>query len=426
MILPLAALALAALAARRGEPARRAGLVIAALLVGLAGAQLSLAYPDLGLATPLAVDADGRTFLQVTAGLLLLALALAWWAAPGLPVLAVTVAVVIAALPLGAATGVLRPVAYAAALLAVGALGGAAIGWLRPGRLLLALDRALLDPSRRAEWRPDGTWRPAPRLVAAVTGATLALFVPHLATVLGGAMLAAWAALAGRPGPGRRPWPLGLVILALGLALLWATRLSGPLGGWIPSLVDGPFSPRAAILLAALVSAAVGLLVGSWPFHGLVPPLLLAPVAVAVGFWFGILLVPDGVAWWHPVLAPLALFGMAWAASWRRIDALLIAAGVFGLWTGQVRGGLGGAVLVLAGWTLAVGRGTRFARLPSFDGLQSVAAAGLAAGGYLVLQGALRADTGYGVLWLLIAAAGLVGWDRARAGEPPGSVAVRG
>lgn len=402
MSLALAALVVAAWGCWQQKPVARRGLLVAALTLGLGAATLALQF---GAARPaLIVGAFGNQAMWATlhavAGLVLVAVIVAIVTAPTLITLAVAGLVVWIAWPLASLPMPFRSIGAAAAWAAVGLLGGAVMFRLRPGRALVALDR-LLDPSRRATWRPSTDWVPTSWLLVAAAGGLLALAIPHLVTVLGGALLAALAGALGWRKARRPAWGLLPALLALPLMLLWTLHLSGPLGGWIPTLVDGPFSPRAAQNLALLSLWAVVPIAGIWPLHGITIPVLLAPVAIAVGGTFATLLVPDGVQWWQPLAAPLALAAMAHAVAHRRPEPLLIAAGLFGLWTGEAVGAVGGGLLILSAWSLTIFPSTWLGRLPVPGSVRKLAGVFPAAGVLLVLQ----AGIGTEVAWSLAGAA---------------------
>jgi hypothetical protein len=290
----------------------------------------------------------------------------------------------------------------------------AVFGWLvlrgvRPGRILLALDRFVLDRRGRSSWRPSPDWTPtAPILVASVS-TILALTIPHLWTVLGGgaiALTAGW--IASR----RRGWlPLGLlpgIVLAV-LILLWSVRLTGPLGGWIPALIDGPFSPRAAQALALMTSGVVVAASGLWPVHGITIPVLLSPLAIAVSA-YATLLLPDGVQFWQPLLAPVALVAMMHGVAQRRTGQVLVAAGVFGAWTGTREGTVGGALLVGAAWLMVVVPATWLSRLSPPRLLIRVAWLLPCWGAVLVLRGGVSTQIVYSMVAALTMAVAIAIW----------------
>lgn len=408
MTLDLIAMALAALAMWRPAPAGRALGLLAALLMALAAASLRTFSGVDALAAlrggSVGLDAGGLVFMNATSGLVLLALLLAVVARPGIAELGVAVLGAWLAAPLWRLPGISRAVGVAAAIVAVSAIGWWLVLALRPGRALRAGDRILLDRSLRAAWRPEPGWRAGPPVLAAAAFAILALVVPHLWTVLGGAGLAAVAAwLAGRRARRRQAILLVAAALVL-LILLWSVRLAGPLGGWIPDLIDGPFSPRAALLLAALAAGAALVLAGAWPLHGVTVPIVVAPLVIPLAGTFGTLLVPDGMQFWQPLLAPLTLIGMMHAQAHRRTDALLLGGGLLGFWTATLPGALGGALLVLTAWILSLRAGSWLGRVPRPRGMAVMLALIPSAGVLLVLRGHLATEVTYGILAAAVAA----------------------
>jgi hypothetical protein len=407
--LSVAALVIAAWGLLQRTSRARSGVLVAALAVGLAAAMLAWQF---GAARPaLAAEALGSpakwAALHLVTGLVLVAMIVAVRAAPAVPTVAIVGLTAWIAWPLTSLPHPQRSLGAAAAWAAVGLLGGAAVFRLRPGRALVALDR-LLDPRQHAEWRPAPNWVPTAWLLVVATGGVVALAIPHLVTTLGGSLLATLAGALGWRAAGRPAWGFLPALAALPLMLLWTLHLSGPLGGWIPTLIDGPFSPRAAQNLALLSLCAVIPLAGVWPLHGVTIPVLLAPVAIAVAGTFATLLIPDGVQWWQPVAAPLALAAMAHAVAQRRVAQLLVAGGLFGLWTGLPLGALGGGLLILSGWFAVTAPETWLGRLPIPFPVRQLAGLLPATGVLLVLHAGLRTEVAWSLAGAAIAAWGIV------------------
>lgn len=402
MSLGWAAMVLAAAALVHDIPGSRAWLLRAALAVGLAAAALTA---GVGHAEPLRLARDATaTFspelLQLVLGLCLLGAGAALAGSRQWPAILAALVVVVAVWPLAALAGWMRSLGAGAGVLALALLGAGALRVLRPGRVLDALDRALLDRQGRAAWRPPADWMPtAPLLVLALCAAA-ALAVPHLVAGIGGPVLAlvvAWRC-------DRRRWVLPLTAAVLLLALIGSLHLAGPLGGWIPGLIDGPFAPRAERWLALLAALGVVGVAGLWPVHGATVPVLLAPLAIAVGGLWAARLLPDGVAYWQPLFAPLAVLAAVHAGRRRRWPVLLVASGAFGLWTGREAGLLGGSVLIGAGWLLAVLPTTWLGRLPVPPVMARLAWLVPAGGALGVLEAGIGTEVTYTVL--LTAAAG--------------------
>lgn len=402
MSLALVALGLALLGACRTDPEARSRILLGALSVGFAATSLTAVGFPAVIARPDAIGLDGLRFLQVAAGILLLGFGAAWSAGWSPSLILLTVVAAVTAWSLFAVTGWLQPVGFAAGLLAAVVFGWLLVLRLRPGRLLVAIDRGLLDPGERSAWRPDPAWVPTAPVVAAGGATLIGLLIPHLWTVLGGVVVAVVTVFVALRQSRRRAWPLLGVATVVALTLLWMVRLSGPLGGWIPDLIDGPFSPRAAQVLAVMVGLAGAGLAGAWPLHGLMVPVLLAPMAVAVGGVVGGVLVPDGVQWLQPILAPIALVGMLHAIAWRRLDQWLIVAGMYGIWTGTREGAVGGAMLIGTGWLRATLPATWLGRLPIPAAAACVAMLAPAGGILGILRGGLGTETVYAALATLV------------------------
>lgn len=410
MSLSLAAGLLAAWGLAQGDARRRALLLVAALLLGLAAASVAA---SLGDSRPESVagrawDAGGLVFLQIVAGIALLAMVTALVAAPHAVTLALVALAGWLSWPLVQLGGIVRPIGVTAVVAAAATFGWILLVRARPGRLFLALDRGLLDPHGVAAWRPARTWVPTAWPMVAATAAVVALLIPHLTTVLGGALVAVIAAFTASRLGGRPAWGLLPAAPLLFLILLWSLHLSGPLGGWIPNLIDGPFSPRAARLLAAMTALVLVPLAGLWPLHGVAVPVLLAPVVVAVGGLFAVPLIPDGIQWWQPILAPLAVVAMAHALARRLPAQVLMAAGVFGLWTGTLAGALGGAVLVMSAWALVMVPVSWAARLPVGPVAARLLWVPAVAGAIALLHGAITTEVTYTLAAVIIAAAALI------------------
>ncbi|HUG28042.1 MAG TPA: hypothetical protein VMK53_07060 [Gemmatimonadales bacterium] len=410
MSLSLAAGMLAAWGLVQGDARRRALLLVAALLLGLAAASVAA---SLGDSRPESIagtawDAGGLVFLQIVAGMALLAMVTALAAAPH-PVTLVIVALAGGvSWPLVQLGGIIRPVGFAAVVAAGGAFGWILVVRARPGRFFLALDRGVLDPQDGAAWRPSRDWVPTAWPLVAATAAVVALLIPHLATVLGGSLVAVIAVFTASRQGGRPAWGLLPAIPLLFVILLWSLHLSGPLGGWIPNLINGPFSPRAAQLLAAMTAGALVPLAGLWPLHGVSVPILAAPLVVAVGAVFAALLIPDGIQWWQPILAPLAVLAMAHALARRLPAQFLMAAGVFGLWTGTRAGALGGAVLVMSAWALVMVPVSWAARLPVTPVAARLLWLPTVAGAIALLHGAITTEVTYTLAAVILGAAAII------------------
>lgn len=409
MSLSILAVLLAAWALLQADAGRRATLLIAGLTLGLAAASLAAASGSSAPATlaRLPGSPPNVAFLEVIAGLVLLAIVAAVASAPHLVTVGWAGLAGWVAWPLVPAVGLVRPTGVAALVATVVIFGGLALRRLRPGRLLVALDQVLLDRRGQVAWRPATDWIPTAWPLVAAVASLLALTIPHVAMVLGGAIVATCATVIAARHAGRPAWALLVSVPLLLVVVLWTLHLSGPLGGWIPTLVDGPFSPRAAQVLALLTALALLPIAGLWPLHGVTVPVLLAPLLIAVGGTFAVLLIPDGIQWWQPVFAPVAVLAMAHAVARRLPAQLLVAAGVFGLWTGTRVGGLGGALLLVSAWMLVVVPVTWMARLPVPGVVMRLVWLVPMVGAILVLHGGLVTEVAYTVAATLVAATGI-------------------
>jgi hypothetical protein len=169
-------------------------------------------------------------------------------------------------------------------------------------------------------------------------------------------------------------------------------------------------------MTTGVVIAASGL----WPAHGITIPVLLAPVAVAVSA-YATLLLPDGVQFWQPLLAPVALVAMMHGVAQRRTEQVLLAAGVYGVWTGTREGTVGGALLVGAAWLMVVVPATWLSRLSPPRRLIRLAWLLPCWGAVLVLRGGVSTQIVYSVVAALTSASAIMIWwpPAGRTPHPP-------
>lgn len=251
----------------------------------------------------------------------------------------------------------------------------------------LILAAAPVRPESPAE-SPLAVRRPPAEWVVLLTG-LLALVSPWLAGTLGLAVLAGGIdlLLPGRPLAVRLALACGLILLT-SAGYLVAT-IVGPSSSSYSALRDGPIGDPAARLLVLLIAPAALLYHYRW---SLMPAgaALLGRVAGAV--------LPAGLIAWQPLGMPLALAG-AGVGVWLRQPAVVaLSLGSYGLWSGNLRGWLGGALLLLAaflhslfGW-------------PGYPGRERLAGALAAAGLMFIVAGGLLAQVGYSVLLAVSAA----------------------
>lgn len=228
--------------------------------------------------------------------------------------------------------------------------------------------------------------------------AVVALLVPHLLVVLvasAGATLLGALLERGRPAAGR-PWPAAAALLGLGAVAVLLLRAAWGLPLSLSALRDGPFSPALELTVVPILALAGWPLLGLFPFHrarlGPITPLAGAALWLAVA---GPLL-PGGVAYWQPVLFPLAAVSVWYAAAIRDLPLAVAGLGAAGLMTAPGPAALAGAALIAAAAALRVV--PEVAALPLRQVLAGATGCGAALAMVPVLTGGLPAETFYTVL----------------------------
>ncbi len=250
--------------------------------------------------------------------------------------------------------------------MAAGRVGGdPGGGFATVNGMLIAVGLAIVVLAAIGGWRrQDATpprhqssparMRPSLPLVA---GLLFVLFGPHLILVTAGAflVLVSGAATVLRA---RRPAWLTLVLVAallLGAGFFLVFTILGPAGGRMSELVGGPFSPPAERLLAILLGAGSLGLAGIFPFHRAPWRLTLAPLAAILTARILVPAFPEGFAdWQSPAMLWLAV-GVAAEALLGRWAAVMVGAGLMGIWSGRPGGIEWGGLLGLFGWLTSVG-----------------------------------------------------------------------
>jgi hypothetical protein len=229
-----------------------------------------------------------------------------------------------------------------------------------------------------------------------LVGGVVAILVPELPAMLGGAVVCAVAAeLAVRSRAVRRlPW---LVLAPVTLVPVWwfIAKVAGPSGLSLAALADGPLSPAAQTLLIPPLVVGALAIAGVWPLHRLSPVgTLLAPVGGVLLVRLGNGALPDGVLHWRPALAALAALGIWWSAVRGRRAELLGSAALLGVASGGVA-----AVIAAGGLFIASAldpwleeRGSEQRANAAFAPLRRFGWVPVAACGAVVLDGALGAE----------------------------------
>lgn len=405
-------------------PGRRRALALAGLVpLGLALASLSVT-PGLSIeALPRwSLTADNAAgFLQGTAGLALLGLA-------GLGIGGSRSPLVLAVLLV---TWLIRPLLTAAGLIPslLVALGlGLGLGVLvllmrvvRPGRLLLFLD-AVPEGDRDKRMTIASMWGDRWGRVV-LTAAAIGVVSPEATSLFLAAILSAVTVTLVSPRPGLRAgFPLAPVLsaIALGMALWYLLTVSGRLIQPVASLGNMPVSPVGERLVVGLLLVGAAGLTGLWPLHSMASGHILAPVAAVLIGRVAARAAPAGVEYWQRIALPLLIVG-AWHGLARRgMATVLVAAGMFGLWTGTRAGSIGGALLVAAAVVPVASDtlSTRIRDLPRWTHAAGVTILGW--GGYGVAEGGLAVEVAWTTLLGLTIAGALVdaAWPRRSVATP--------
>jgi hypothetical protein len=380
------------------------GLV--AFAVGLAGSAGAAAAPP-------------PSFLAVNAGLLLLGMVLCLGQAAAAirggrvlragalvtaaGALLAARAVVTALVEAGAVRGILAAATVAAV--------GSAAGWL-------AQRTGAGDAIRRRDRRATPV-APAPAALAALAlGALAAAFGGHIAVVLSGAVVSAWAAWLSLP-PSGRPRPVApvLVLLLLGGTLWLLGTIAGPEGLALSAISSLPLSAAAERLLAPLLLGAAWALSGLWPLRQPVDGVLTAPIGALLVLRLGLPALPGGLEHWRAAVFPLLLVGIWHAAVTRRLTRLSVGGAFFGL-ASLEPGGLAGV-----GWLLTAGVAFQLGQqwigrtsVPAATAGRILIAVAAAWGGLGVLHAGLRTEVVYTALAAAAVALGVSGQPRNRAG----------
>lgn len=290
-------------------------------------------------------------------------------------------------------------------------VAGILIGWwalLLAGRLLrLRAGLAWLDRSALAR-RPPASLGSLPRVPRAAVGllaigALLVLFAPHTALVIAGLVLAsAGAELTFRRGSRRIP-VLPLVTLALLPAYWLVHTVAGPVGLATATLDQVPVSPAAARLVALPLGFVSWAWMGLWPLHGVVRPVMLAPVGAALWLRVAEPLAAEGLVHWQPLFVALAVGGLWHAAADGRLASVFVALGFSALASLRPQSAAAAGLLLGAALVFKLPRPAGGATLAMFDVLRRLGFAASAAGAGLAFAAGLQAE----VVFTVLAAAGL-------------------
>ena len=157
-------------------------------------------------------------------------------------------------------------------------------------------------------------------------GALLVLAGPHAGLVIGGMLLASVGAeLVFRRGKRRVPVLL-VVTLALVPAYWLLHTVAGPIGLGVGTLDQVPLSPAAARLVALPLGLVAWAWMGLWPLHGVVRPVLLAPLGAALWLRVAAPVAAEGLVHWQPLLRDARGGGLWHAAAAGRLASVFVGA----------------------------------------------------------------------------------------------------
>jgi hypothetical protein len=264
------------------------------------------------------------------------------------------------------------------------------------GRRVRGFDAALFGRGAAAQTgKPVGRGTVALAAVILV-GLGAAWVGPHVALVFGGAFAAIAAAERYRR-QFEAPAAGAIVTLAFGVALAVAywllATIAGPIGLSLARLPEAPLSSAAEVAVAIPIAVAVWLAFALFPLHNLAPGFVGSIAGAAVWLRAGVPVVPDGLAHWQPLIAPLAVIGIWYGAIAARPRLALRGLALLAL-VSLAPGSARGALLLLA----AAG-----ALRIELRGARAFAAILAGCGALFAFEAGLRAQ----VVYTLLAAAGL-------------------
>jgi len=235
-------------------------------------------------------------------------------------------------------------------------------------------------------------------------GGALVLAGPHVGLVIGGMMLASVGAeRTFRQGACRIPVLPLVTLLALGSAYWLLRTVAGPIGLGVGTLDQVPLSSAAARLLALPFGLVAWAWMGLWPLHGVVRPVLLAPLGAALWLRVAAPAVAEGLAHWQPLFVALAVAGLWHAAAAGRLASVLVALAFAALASLGPQSSAAAALLIAAAFTLELPRPEAGAALVTVEVLRRLGFAASAVGAMLAFTAGLRAE----VVLTVLAAAGL-------------------
>jgi hypothetical protein len=237
--------------------------------------------------------------------------------------------------------------------------------------------------------------RPAVTLL--VLGAALVFLAPLVWLVVLGLILAAVGAeMIFRSGP--RVPVLPVVTLALIPACWLVQTVAGPMTLRLATLTDVPMSPAAARLVALPLGLVAWAWMGLWPLHGVVRPVLLAPLGVATWLRMAEPMAREGLLHWQPVFVGLAVLGLWHAAGDGRLASVFVALGFSALASLAPMSAAAAALLLAAALAFKLAKPSRAPALLLFDGARRLGFVTSCVGAELAFIAGLGAEAVFTVL----------------------------
>jgi len=292
------------------------------------------------------------------------------------------------------------PLAALACALALWTAGAAIVILARASAR--SITRRLASPPLTPDFR--STAGPRHIDLIAIAGIVATLAGPHVVVVLGGVLVATWAAWLASHRPGARPLPVAptLTLVLIPAGWLLAT-IAGPVGLGIAALPQVPLSPAAELLLAPALLLAAWATAGLWPLQRQLPGALVAPAGALLLARIAHPLVSDGLEYWRPLTVPLLVLGLWHAASWSRWPLVIAGAAILAV-AGGTPVPTGGCAALLAISIALELRSAMDLAPPRTILVRAASWPPATIAGVMVLEEVLRGEVVYSTLGILVLA----------------------
>ena len=292
------------------------------------------------------------------------------------------------------------PLAALACALALWTAGAAMVILARASAR--SITRRLASPPLTPDFR--STAGPRHIDLIAIAGIVATLAGPHVVVVLGGVLVATWAAWLASHRPGARPLPVAptLTLVLIPAGWLLAT-IAGPVGLGIAALPQVPLSPAAELLLAPALLLAAWATAGLWPLQRQLPGALVAPAGALLLARIAHPLVSDGLEYWRPLTVPLLVLGLWHAASWSRWPLVIAGAAILAV-AGGTPVPTGGCAALLAISIALELRSAMDLAPPRTILVRAASWPPATIAGVMVLEEVLRGEVVYSTLGILVLA----------------------